>query len=292
MIVEYLEKSKDLFLEKLYEAKKQLISIEAEHRENAEFIKILEENNDPSFEAFTPRTVNAPHKEKIAELELRQNELDEMTAALKMQIRDLEDELQNVDKVIDEAEKLTEDSPILEPEIRYVDRVVEKVVEKIVEVPVEPEIKYVDRIVEKVVEVPAEPKVEYVEKIVEKIVEVPAEPEIKYVDRIVEKVVEVPTEPKVEYVEKVVEKIVEVPAEPKVEYVEKIVEKIVEVPADNERKNVQEKLVPNTELLLTLLRKVRAAINIVEFDKNNCKRELHMMKELLLEELEMKDDED
>lgn len=54
---------------------KENMDIQNQIEEMNRFIEILSEKNDPSFEAFTPRKVNAKNKEKIKELEEKKKKL-------------------------------------------------------------------------------------------------------------------------------------------------------------------------------------------------------------------------
>ena len=72
MVKEYLEKIKEQFLEQKIEVSKRVNELSNKYKENVEFIKLLEETNDPNFESFTPREVNGFNRTKIAELEKMQ----------------------------------------------------------------------------------------------------------------------------------------------------------------------------------------------------------------------------
>lgn len=59
MIREYLEKIQKELIDQKRETEKKIISLENTEKENIKFIELLDETNDPNYEAFTPRTVNA-----------------------------------------------------------------------------------------------------------------------------------------------------------------------------------------------------------------------------------------
>lgn len=65
MIREYLEKIQKELIDQKRETEKKIISLENTEKENIKFIELLDEINDPNYEAFTPRTVNACNKEKL-----------------------------------------------------------------------------------------------------------------------------------------------------------------------------------------------------------------------------------
>ncbi len=72
MVTSYLERLQDECLEKKSQYEKKINELQIRLKENLEFIKMLEESNDASYEAFTPREVNPKHKEKISELKEEQ----------------------------------------------------------------------------------------------------------------------------------------------------------------------------------------------------------------------------
>ena len=59
MIREYLEKIQKELIDQKRETEKKIISLENTEKENIKFIELLDEINDPNYEAFTPRTVKA-----------------------------------------------------------------------------------------------------------------------------------------------------------------------------------------------------------------------------------------
>ena len=75
MIREYLEKIQKELIDQKRETEKKIISLENTEKENIKFIELLDEINDPNYEAFTPRTVNARNKEKINELKVQQKNI-------------------------------------------------------------------------------------------------------------------------------------------------------------------------------------------------------------------------
>lgn len=75
MVISYLEKLLDEYTKEKLDSEKELSSLQIHLRENVEFIKLLEETNDPNYESFTPREVNAKNKAKIRELQEEQKEI-------------------------------------------------------------------------------------------------------------------------------------------------------------------------------------------------------------------------
>ena len=106
MVVSYLEKIRDKFLNERIELNSQLSMLLNEQRENVEIIKMLEINDDPNFEAFTPRQVNSFNKTKVMELKERQKVLDKEIESCKQNINDINNEIEEITLVIKVAREL------------------------------------------------------------------------------------------------------------------------------------------------------------------------------------------
>lgn len=100
MVVNYLEKIREKYQEELIELNSLLNIALCEMRENVEIIKLLEANNDPNFESFTPRPVNSFNKTKIIELKEEQKVIESRIADLKEKISSVEAEISEVTEVI------------------------------------------------------------------------------------------------------------------------------------------------------------------------------------------------
>ena len=96
MVVAYLEKIKNKFIEQRIDIETKLADSLIKQRENIEFIKLLEQNSDLNFEGFTPRTVNTFEKRKMEELKIEQNNIENY-------IQKLKDDLEKIEKEIDEV---------------------------------------------------------------------------------------------------------------------------------------------------------------------------------------------
>ena len=66
MVREYLEKTKLQFEQKKESIIEQIHLCENKKKENIKFIQMLEETNDSSYEAFSPRETNVFNHRKIA----------------------------------------------------------------------------------------------------------------------------------------------------------------------------------------------------------------------------------
>lgn len=105
MVVSYLEKIREKFQNELIDLNLLLNKAISEQRENTEIIKLLEVNNDPNFESFTPRPVNSFNKTKIIELKEEQKVLELKIEELKQKIQDIENELDEINEVIKVAKE-------------------------------------------------------------------------------------------------------------------------------------------------------------------------------------------
>ena len=95
MVKAYLERTKQEFIEQKLMIQKDIVGCQNRMKENAKFIEILEDTNDPNYDAFTPRETNSFNRKKIVELQDNQKmEFDHLSS--------LQDELQIVENKIDE----------------------------------------------------------------------------------------------------------------------------------------------------------------------------------------------
>ena len=106
MVVSYLEKIRDKFIEERVNYNTQLTLLLNEKKENTEIIKLLEINDDPNFEAFTPRQVNSFNKTKVMELKERQTVLDKEVEIYKENILQIDSEIEEITIVIKAAKDM------------------------------------------------------------------------------------------------------------------------------------------------------------------------------------------
>ena len=90
MVKEYLEKTKLQFEQEKESITDQIHSCENKQKENVKFIQMLEETNDSSYEAFSPRETNVFNHRKIAELHEEQKQIEEQIIDLQNQLGELE----------------------------------------------------------------------------------------------------------------------------------------------------------------------------------------------------------
>lgn len=105
MVVNYLEKIREKFQNELIDLNLLLNKALSEQRENEEIIKLLEVNNDPNFESFTPRPVNSFNKTKILELKEDKKILECKITELKGKVEAVEKEISEVTEVIKVAKE-------------------------------------------------------------------------------------------------------------------------------------------------------------------------------------------
>lgn len=105
MVLAYLEKLQKSYLEEKFSVEKIINNLQIHLRENTEFIKLLEETNDPNFESFTPREVNSKNKKKIIELQEEKNEILLSLEQEKLHYIQCEEKLTELADVINEAKK-------------------------------------------------------------------------------------------------------------------------------------------------------------------------------------------
>ena len=100
MVINYLEKIREKYQNELIELNLTLRKTLSVQRENIEIIKLLEMNDDPTFESFSPRPINSFNKKKIVELNEEQKIIEQKILDLKEKISDVEKEIEEVTEVI------------------------------------------------------------------------------------------------------------------------------------------------------------------------------------------------
>jgi two-component system sensor histidine kinase DegS len=106
MVKEYLEKTRNQFLQERSSLKEREVELQNRLKEHISFIQLLEESNDPNYAAFTPREVSGFYKQKIDELKQEQNEISEELNQLKIQILNVNCNIDEIDSVIRVTEGL------------------------------------------------------------------------------------------------------------------------------------------------------------------------------------------
>lgn len=105
MVKNYLEKTRNEFLQEKEELTEKENSISLQIKETIQFIHLLEEAKDPNLAAFTPRDVNEKHKEKVAELKEQQANLTTELEDIRQRISNLDCKIYEINSVIKVAEQ-------------------------------------------------------------------------------------------------------------------------------------------------------------------------------------------
>ena len=100
MVKEYLEKTRQKLVDQKKELKAKEKELHLQARENIEFIRMLEDEIDPNYEAFTPRKVNAYNENKIEELKQEQKVLTDQLNEVRQKIYDTGLDIGEIDSVI------------------------------------------------------------------------------------------------------------------------------------------------------------------------------------------------
>lgn len=114
MILSYLNEIKEKYITEQETIKKEINTLDIQLKENTEFIKMLEESMDSTYEFFTPRSVNPKNKQKIDELLMEQKEIKEHIQELNNRYSELENKSNEVDNIINEERKEEEQQKINE----------------------------------------------------------------------------------------------------------------------------------------------------------------------------------
>ena len=104
MVKEYLEKTKMQFEKEKENLIDKIHLCENEQKENVKFIQMLEETNDSSYEAFSPRETNVFNHRKIAELQENHKQAEEELLNLQSQLGELKFKLAEITNVINVVE--------------------------------------------------------------------------------------------------------------------------------------------------------------------------------------------
>lgn len=105
MVKDYLEKTKQRFLEERVNLVKQEKMLNNHIKENIKFIQLLEETNDSNYESFTPRDVNPYNRNRIHELEEEQKTIMEQLNDVQSALSELDCKIGEIESVIKVAKE-------------------------------------------------------------------------------------------------------------------------------------------------------------------------------------------
>ena len=77
MLKEYLEKQNRILSEKKEELEEELSSLDNKIKETEKFMELIRTENDPPFAEFSPHTVSTRSQEKLKELQLSLDEMNQ-----------------------------------------------------------------------------------------------------------------------------------------------------------------------------------------------------------------------
>lgn len=100
MVKTYLEKLQSDFLEEKVTLEKEINDLQIRVKENVEFVRLLEENNDTAYASFSPREVNPKNKVKIQELNKEKKEMEKQLEQLQEQYAECVGKLQELSEVL------------------------------------------------------------------------------------------------------------------------------------------------------------------------------------------------
>ena len=119
MVKEYLEKIRNELQEEKFSIIEQVNSCNNEIKEKKKFIEMLEDTNDPNYEAFTPRETNSFNKKKIVELQEEEKAASEQLSKLQDQLGEIEYKIDEVSSVIRVVKEDTDGIPKISYEDSY-----------------------------------------------------------------------------------------------------------------------------------------------------------------------------
>ena len=100
MVCAYLEKLHGEYLEEKISIDKTIANLQVQLKENIEFIKLLEENTDASYESFSPRDINSKSKVQIKKLKEKQKDILEEIDRVKEKQSEIVQKIDELSSVI------------------------------------------------------------------------------------------------------------------------------------------------------------------------------------------------
>ena len=100
MVCAYLEKLQEAYLEEKLAIDKMAANLQVQLKENIEFIKMLEESTDASYESFSPRDINSKSKAQVKELQEKQKDIIEQIDEVKGKKAEIIQKLDELNSVI------------------------------------------------------------------------------------------------------------------------------------------------------------------------------------------------
>ena len=108
MVSEFLKELQILYNEKDDYLRKQVKSLQLTLKENTEFVKILESEEDKTYESFSPRKLYSKNQDKIESLNSESKNICEKINNLKLEIEKNMENIQRINTVITEFDEILE----------------------------------------------------------------------------------------------------------------------------------------------------------------------------------------
>ncbi len=105
MVISYLNRLHDEYIGEQLDLEKKIHNLNIHLRENTEFIKLLDQTNDPTYESFTPWDVNVKNKKKIQELMEEQQKIKESLEEAREHYAASQRKIEELTAVISQAKK-------------------------------------------------------------------------------------------------------------------------------------------------------------------------------------------
>lgn len=105
MITSFLQDLQSEYLKTKLDIEKEINDLKIHIKENVEFIRLLEETNDPNYESFTPREVNSKTKTKIQELKDDQQLIQEKLEETNTRYSECLEKIEELSNVIKESKQ-------------------------------------------------------------------------------------------------------------------------------------------------------------------------------------------
>lgn len=102
MVIDYLNHLKEQYMEQRLSLDKEKNNLIIQLKENVEFVRMLEESDDPNYESFTPRNVFSKNKQKIDELLDKQKEIKSSIEETTNRQKELFDRIEELNSIINE----------------------------------------------------------------------------------------------------------------------------------------------------------------------------------------------
>lgn len=107
MVVSYLKNIQNVFLSERENIEQRLHDLQVRDMENKEFMKILEDESDFSYESFTPRELHPRNKEKLEELRQTEQEIQLQIEEENELYDSCTEKLEELELILREAQDLT-----------------------------------------------------------------------------------------------------------------------------------------------------------------------------------------